>query len=378
MEEHRGTPPAAKPFLVNVDLASGKTQEFAAMSIRRIAQLAGISPGAVSLALRESPKISEAMRRRVRQLADQIGYRPSAKIAELMSTVRARRESHGEGCFGVISLYPNARPWEGSEHLTRIYASMNQRAYDLGYRLEPLWLRAPGMTYRRFRSILDARGIQGLLCFGSSVLDDPFPAELDHYAVVTVGLSIQTPLHRVTSHFYNDTTHALNKVHTLGYRRPGLVLSRYEEGRSAYAHSSAYLGWWDRQLQDARPIPVLRLDKVEERPLLAWLHRHQPDVVIFVHLFDALEKFSEILRRHKIAVPGQLGVAAVSHHIEATRFSGMQQNQQLMGEWAVELLVARIMHHDFGIPAIPRLEMVESRWVDGTSLRARKPARSSP
>jgi LacI family transcriptional regulator len=48
----------------------------------------------------------------------------------------------------------------------------------------------------------------------------------------------------------------------------------------------------------------------------------------------------------------------------------MQQNQQLMGEWAVELLVARIMHRDFGIPAIPRLEMVESRWLDGTSLRA--------
>jgi DNA-binding LacI/PurR family transcriptional regulator len=340
------------------------------MSIRKIARLAGLSPAAVSLALRESPKISAATRRRVNRLAAQIGYRPSAKITELMSTVRARREADNEGCFGVISLYPNARPWEGSEHLTRIHASMTRRAYDLGYRLEPLWLRAPGMTYRRFRSILDARGIQGLLCFGSPVLDEQFPAELDHYAVVTIGLSIQTPLHRVTSHFYNDTTHALNKVHALGYRRPGLVLSRYEEGRSAYAHSSAYLGWWDRLLKEERPIPVLRLDKVEERPLLTWLHRHRPDVIVFVHLFDALRKFSVILREQRIAVPGQIGVAAVSHHIEGTGFSGMQQNQQLMGEWAVELLVARIMHRDFGIPAIPRLEMVESRWVDGASLRA--------
>jgi len=33
------------------------------------------------------------------------------------------------------------------------------------------------------------------------------------------------------------------------------------------------------------------------------------------------------------------------------------------------LLVSRVIHRDFGIPATPHIEMVESRWIDGTTLR---------
>lgn len=140
-------------------------------------------------------------------------------------------------------LYDELRPSEGSVHLGRIYQSMNYRATELGYRLEPLWLRAPGMNYRRFRSVLDARGIEGLLCFGSPEFDQDFPAELNQCAVVTQGLSIRTPMHRVISHAFNDTVAAFSRLYQLGYRRPGLVLGQYEELRCAHAHSAAYLGW---------------------------------------------------------------------------------------------------------------------------------------
>ncbi len=60
--------------------------------------------------------------------------------------------------------------------------------------------------------------------------------------IVTVGLSDPgTPLHRVTSHIYNDTMRALEKVYQLGYRRPGLVLSPANEDiRGAYTHASAH------------------------------------------------------------------------------------------------------------------------------------------
>jgi LacI family transcriptional regulator len=68
-------------------------------------------------------------------------------------------------------------------------------------------------------------------------------------------------------------------------------------------------------------------------------------------------------------VPGGFGVAVLTHLLAGTGFSGMQQNQSLIGAWAVELLVSRIMHRDFGIPTTPHIEMVESRWIDGASLR---------
>jgi len=302
-------------------------------------------------------------------LAKESGYAPDARIVHLMRHLRKPRAIRQQACFGVISFYDTLRPWERSRHLAKIYAGMQQRAGELGYRLEPLWLRAPGMTNRRFGDIIATRAIDGLLCFGSPDFNQDFPLEFNDHAVVTMGLSIRTPLHRVTSHFYNDTVHALNRVHTLGYRRPGLVLGTHEDTRSAYAHSAAYLGWCEHTLGLKAALPVLRLKEVEEPALTDWLVEHRPDVVIFVHLPDMISRFRAVLKRLQIAVPKKLGVLVLSHEVEGSGFAGLQQNQHLMGAWAVELLAARITNRDFGIPKIPRIEMVESEWVEGDSLR---------
>ncbi|HVZ66409.1 MAG TPA: LacI family DNA-binding transcriptional regulator [Lacunisphaera sp.] len=342
------------------------------MNVRHIAKQAGVSPSAVSLALRDSPRISEKTKTLIRRLAQEAGYTPDARIVHLMRHLRKPRAVRQQASFGVISFYDSLRPWEKSPHLTKIHDGMQRRAGELGYRLEPLWLRAPGMTYRRFGDILATRGIDGLLCFGSPDFQQEFPAELGAHAVVTVGLSIATPLHRVTSHFYNDTLNALNRVYALGYRRPGLVLGMHEDTRSAYAHSAAYLGWCEHTMGLASALPVLRLREVEEPPLTGWLVKHRPDVVLFVHLPDMIARFRAVLRRLQIAIPKKLGVVVLSHEVQGTGFSGLQQNQQLMGAWAVELLAARIANRDFGVPTNPRTELVESEWIKGDSLKMAK------
>jgi LacI family transcriptional regulator len=338
------------------------------MSVRQIANALKLSPSTVSLALRHSEKIPEATRQRVLKHAERIGYRPSAKLKEVMSQLRLTRVRPVDSCFGVISFYDSLRPWEKSAHLKRIFNSMNERAAQLGYRLEPLSPLAAGMTHRRFRSILETRGIRGLLSFGSPNLEEIFPTEYDAYAVVTIGLSIQTPLHRVTSHFFHDLTEVLQRVYHMGYRRPGLVLGRYEDHRSAHMYIGAYLAWCEHVFGNA-VAPVHRVDRIEEEPLIHWLRHYSPDVVIVVHVYDTLTEFQQILQRNGVRVPQDLGVAVVTQILEGTGLSGMQQNQALMGAWAVELLEARIMHQDFGIPKNPRIEMVESEWIDGTSLR---------
>src|SRR5882672_5217647 len=189
------------------------------MNLRHLAKLAELSPSAVSLTLRDSPKISTATKKRVRKLAEKVGYRVDAKVVAMMSHLRKPRAVRQAACFGVISFYEQPRPWENSRHLSRIFQGMTRRSDELGYRLEPIWLREPGMTYRRVRDILATRAIEGLLCFGSPNFAEEFPTELGHCATVTVGLSIRTPQHRVTSHFYSDTVNTLNRVHRLGYRR---------------------------------------------------------------------------------------------------------------------------------------------------------------
>ncbi|MFI5336564.1 MAG: LacI family DNA-binding transcriptional regulator [Opitutales bacterium] len=338
------------------------------MSVRMIAKQAGVSPTTVSLALHNSPLLPDATKRRVRACAEKIGYRPNAKLVALMSQLRVSRIRGAEACFGIVSLYDTPHPWEQSSQWTRLYEAMQKRADEIGYRLEPIWLRAPGMTYRRARTIISTRGIQGLLCFGSPELEDEFPGEFRPYAIVTLGQSIRTPLHRVIRHYFSDVWSTLERVHAMGYRRPGLVLGNYDDVRSGHACAGAYLGWCEHRLGPAAAVPILRIDQVAGSPLLSWLKNHRPDVIVYVHLPKTLPELEAFFRANKIRVPNDLGVAAVSQIIEHTRFSGKQENLRLMGVLAVELLASRIVNLDFGFPVHPRIEMVESEWIDGRSL----------
>jgi len=188
------------------------------------------------------------------------------------------------------------------------------------------------------------------------------------FAIGAVGVSIKTKLHRVTSRPYRDTFHVWERLRALGYRRVGLVLSDYEDRRTEHSHSSAYLGWCDATLGADGALPILRLDEIEAGPFLRWRADHRPDAVVVVHSPSAVAQFKLVLDVHEIRRPEDLGVAVLSHMVEGSGFAGLQQNQFLMGAWAVELLAARIANRDFGIPAIPRIEMVESQWIDGPSL----------
>ncbi|ATC65542.1 LacI family transcriptional regulator [Nibricoccus aquaticus] len=339
------------------------------MNIRELALLARLSAAATSLALRGSPKVSAKTRTRVQALARKAGYQVDARISSVMSHFRKPETARLTACFGLITFYPEERPWEKSIHMRQIYAGMERRAGELGYRVEPLWLRAPGMTHRRFREILEARGIEGLLCFGSPKFDEAFPSAFERCTAVNIGLSISTPLHRIISHAFNDTLTALNELYRRGYRRPGLVLSRYEEIRNGYAHASAYLGWCEHRSGEITARPILRMDRVDTGTLQAWLKSEGCDGVIFVHPQAELAQLQISLKRLRAAIPEELGVAVLSQNLEGTRFSGLQENQAVMGAWAVELLAARIASRDFGLPAMPRVELVESQWIKGETLR---------
>lgn len=338
------------------------------MSVRRIASIAKVSHAAVSMALRDSPKISPEVKARIRKIARRMGYRPNAKIRELMTQVSQSKAGRFQACFGVISLYDTERPWEQSLHLSRMFGGMAKRAEELGYRLDPLWLKAPGMSFRRAREILEARGIEGLLCFGSPEFGARFPSELEGFAVVTQGLSIGVPMHRVISDGYSDTWNALDRVYMRGYRRPGLVLGLYEDQRNRHANASAYLGWCEEMMPSTERVPILRIDQVDVDQLGAWLQCHGPDAVIFDHHYSMIEPFKAALQQLGYSVPGRIGVAVISQVVRGMGFAGMEENQQLMGSWLVELLAGRIVNRDFGLPTQARVEMVESRWVPGDSL----------
>lgn len=55
------------------------------VSIKDIARIAGVSHTTVSRALRDSPEVSEETKARIRRIADEVGYRPSAVARSLVT-----------------------------------------------------------------------------------------------------------------------------------------------------------------------------------------------------------------------------------------------------------------------------------------------------
>ena len=54
------------------------------VSIKDIAQAANVTPGTVSRALRDSPRVNPETKRRIQQIADQMGYSPDAQARSLV------------------------------------------------------------------------------------------------------------------------------------------------------------------------------------------------------------------------------------------------------------------------------------------------------
>ena len=61
------------------------------LSLRDIAKAVGLSHVAVSLALRDSPRVSPARRAKVKAMAKKLGYRPDPMLASLAAYRQSKR-----------------------------------------------------------------------------------------------------------------------------------------------------------------------------------------------------------------------------------------------------------------------------------------------
>jgi len=341
------------------------------MGVRSIARELGVSATAVSLALKDSPRVSAELRAKVRRVAAASGHVPNARLAELMSEVRQSSAPVYRATIGVISLFPEEKPWSERPtyaHLGRVVAGARERAAAHGYKLEDFWLKRPGLTAARLRSILEAREIRGLLCLGSLDPEERFPAALGKFAVVTHAASIPDRLHRVLSHFAGDARLLFEQLLERGYRRPGLAILVSGDRRTDHLYSAAFLSHQERKFAGP-PVPILRAETWHEAEFRGWFHAHRPDVVVLHHYEDYLAAMMAWLARERLRVPRDVGVALLDKIPDRARYSGICQDPAEMGAVATEMLLGRMLLRDFGLPRSPKVELVGGQWNEGRTLR---------
>lgn len=344
------------------------------MTTRELARLARVSPATVSLALRNHPRISAGTKARVARLVRKYHYVVDGRVSELMRRIRSHAVGRPSGCLGLITLYPEERPWLPqcrANHLLRLHKSMVKRAAELGYRIEPFWVRNPAMSCRRLSGIIEARGIQGLLSLGASELEDEMPAELQHFVIVTLGFSISTGLHRIVSHFAHNTALLLTQLKAAGYRRPGIVLQQYQDGRNAHIVAGMYL-YFSQYVFGTLDLPIFYTSAtLEQTALDQWFRAHRPDMVICVEYNGHYRAMENYLKKRRLAVPQDVGLALLEAAVHPEGISGVRQNYEQMAISAVDMLVSRLQLGEVEMPSVAKVECVEGDWTEGATLRRR-------
>lgn len=338
-----------------------------ALTMDALAKAAGVSKMTVSLALRDHPKISAATRERIRGLAEELGYRPNPLVQALMANLRSTRPAQYHSTIAWVTAFPTRDGWSRHWVHRHYHQGAVARAAALGYKIEPFWALAPHTSGAALSRVLRARGIRSLIIPPVGTPGMRLELEWEHFSCATIGYSFTEPrLHRTAANLREGMARALLECERRGFARVGFALPSDTDERVNHSWLAGYLAWQQFIPQKNR-LPVLLAPDSLDAALPLWLRRHRPDVVISPNR-EFLKWLPDLGKR----IPEDIGLITLSHPDESdasvARISGINQNNFSIGEAAVDLVVAQLQHNDTGIPAHPRVMLIDGIWREGKTL----------
>jgi LacI family transcriptional regulator len=344
-----------------------------------VARVAGVHNTTVSLSLRNCPSIPEATRKRIRAIADELGYFPDPTLQALVAYRKGRISSRPRETLAYITNGNSCWGWRAMPAHERAFMGAQRKATELGYKFEHFWLREPGMNQRRMSDVLYHRGINGVLVAAQEEFGEEL-SEIDwsRLSAVKIGCFPQTPaLHRVTNNHSGMLKLAMRRIVAAGYQRIGMVVTQAWDDVADQAWSAGFHFEQSRMAAAAR-IPVLRFatDRNElksarpghqlsndEAAFLKWYRSHRPDVIVGL----SPATLGRIVRTG-LSIPRDVAYVDLSLERTDSGVAGIRQNGEFAGSVATTMLVAQIQQNQFGLPAVTTSTMVDGAWVDGASM----------
>lgn len=319
-----------------------------------VGRLVGVSRSAVSLALANHPSIPAPTRDRILAAARKLGYRPNPLVSALM----AERGSKGKLTSTSVLAFLCPEQVRQRPFLVRTYAHIEQRAAELGFRIETFPLRDPRMGPARLAGVLRARGIRGVLVGPLDGSDTTLTFDVSDFAVVGLGMSVRTPtIFRVSADHFREMQLAFRHTQALGYRRIGFAIPQPVSARLEDRWLAGFLLAQSQLPKGARVPPWLPASSEElQEKLNGWLARHDIDAVI-----------NPIELRDFEGAPAHVGLVQLAVPSTSGAYAGIVQNEARIGAAALEQLVARLHHWSPGAADASSLLLVQGSWVDGAS-----------
>lgn len=340
----------------------------ARVTLKQVAAAAGVSVGTASYALRGMLLVAPETTRKVRAVAARLGYAPDPVLSQAMSTIRRQpTQGHGEVIAYVVA-YREREEWRRRHIVRRYWEGAQERATELGYRIEPYWVGDTSISEARHSQILYNRGIRGLILAPHPEAEGRLRLDWRQFAVVAVSRSVVEPVtHQVLDDHDAIARMAMGQLHARGYRRIGFVMSRYRNERVGRRWLAAYLAsQYDLPARDRLPPCVQAVEPPGEFDgpgLVCWIRRQRPDA-----LLGPTPRAMRYLQEQGIVTPRDLGYAALDLAPEETGFAGVLHDAHQVGRAALGQVVAILRNREFGLPEKPGLQLVAGLWRDGPSL----------
>jgi DNA-binding LacI/PurR family transcriptional regulator len=319
-----------------------------------IAQKLGISKMTVSRALCGERHVQASLREKIVQTAAELGYQPDPEIAKLMTHMRRARKPTTPRTLAFIWAEREPQEVLKSSWSQQLVLGAHRQAKRLGFQLEEFHLAARGMTGRRLSGILEARGIPGFIL--SPLISRSrghVSMQWEKFSSVVIGLGYARPqLHRVHHHHFLGMMTALRMLKKQGFKRIGFYCGSTINERMFRAWSASFLAHHPLP----KPGELLALRKTpSQADFLTWLRTEKPEVVLDGgHIIKAwLESLPKSKRPHHVTL---------GWHASMPEVAGIDQQADILGAAAVDLLVAQYQQNEQGIPIAPKIVMTEGVW----------------
>jgi LacI family transcriptional regulator len=333
--------------------------------MREIAAVAGVSVSTVSLALRNSAKISARRRDAILKLVEKMGYRSDPRISELMVHLRSVRADRSPSNIAFVIPELTRDQVRHYSPILCMLDGVREMADAFGFEVDVFHLADPGMNTKRLRSILSARSIRGVIIapFASGVAEIDF--DIRGFSVATAGYSIVKPrLHRACPHYQQMMDELLETCTELGHRRIGLVMTYNEGGIGHKLFTSSFL-YYQSKIPESDRIPILPKPEISPVHLRRWLDTHRPEVVI------SAASVYHLLHDIGVGIPQDVSFASIDLSEPPTDAAGADQRYQLVGREALTLVLSQLNLNLTGEPDDPRVLLVDSHQREGFSLVAK-------
>lgn len=330
-----------------------------------IARELGISKMTVSKALRGMRHVSPETRRKVKEAAKLMGYRPNPLVSSLMQQVRSGKVVGRKLTLAYIAR--NRTIVREHDARTNIEAATS-RAAELGYHLEVFSLNEFGDA-AHMGKVLHARGIQGIIC---GPMDDlagwkGFPWQ--HFSAVSSGMGhARLPIAQVRRNISQGIRLTDRKLREAGFKRPAVLFThRRDSELDMIAEGAIHIMI---QYGPGDPALIHPMDSPEN--IRKWLRSSKPDVII-LHYPPNLE----MLQAAGYDIDGPIPIVTLKRRGPRDPLAGIDHRPDEVGRIAVEYLNQEIQLNRTGLIENPITLMVDCIWVDNPGFISHAPVRRS-